>query len=316
MKHINTIRPILSRFLGAIAMCGVALSQCLSAATLNVEFDVRTRATENDPVHQRKNVAIFVLDRSGSMKWKPEKVEKLANGEKAWNRNQLLVESFQERVLAISSNAPDTTVYLIPFSGEKGSASLPYSLKTKSDVDRLLGWEGLHLNGCEGCTYLYDTLAYAISFAEKLSDQNPFVRVSLYVYTDGENETSGDAIYRSEKKRSRWGNIDQAAYDRQLAEAKALFEKEHGWKINAYASTGKMETYWRWLGKGEPPGDSLMKTKDEYKIALAAETSLLQNPVAASVQKLSVSVGVPLPEKYIKDLDKATLTLQLAGRNV
>lgn len=205
MLHKSVAQVIALILLVAVAL--PFLPANVWAATLDVTFDVRTRAVADGAMQLRKNVAIFVLDRSGSMRWPPEKDEKLANGKLATNRNQLLVESFKERVRSISATDPNTCVYLIPFSGACGTNSSAYSLKTKSDVDKLLRWDGLSETNCSGCTYLYDTLAYAISFAERLCEQDSSVRISLYVYTDGENETTSKiaATYRSEKRTDIFG---------------------------------------------------------------------------------------------------------------
>ena len=271
-----------------IVLLVLGLAFPTSAATLNVEFDVRTRAVEGDPAHQRKKVAVFVLDRSGSMKDPPKRGETLANGEAAENRNQLLVESFRERIRAISANEPDTIVYLVPFAGKKGEIGRSYSLKSPTDVSRLIDWDELAVEKCHGLTYLYDTLSAVIGFIDKLYDGDPSTKVSLFIYTDGDNQTGGNAVYPSILE-TPWGsNVPTRAqwneYRRQLAEQEKIFMTNCGYKFETYANSGRMETYWRWLGDRQLLANSLSKTKDEYKVSLTTESPAMKNPIAVSEQ--------------------------------
>lgn len=318
---LSWLRMAFSRFVMAVVF-GLVLLIRSQAATLNVEIDVRTRAVESDTMHQRKEVAIFVLDRSESMKWKPVKHERLANGEIATSRNQLLVESFQERIRAISVNAPNTIVYVVPFSGKKGKVGQAHSLKTQTEVDQLINWSVLSEKECSGCTYLYDTLASVIKFIDKLQEDDPLAKFSLFIYTDGDNQTDRFADYPSVLETS-WGRNhptpeQQAKYEKQLAEQEKRFMEDCGYKFDKYANNGKMETYWRWLGGRQLLANSLCNTKDEYKISLSAESTVMKNPMVISDQKIAATMFVPLPEKYLNKLGdvRCPIVLQLAGRNI
>ena len=308
-KSVKNISLFLSRVfsLKIVAVALFCLCALLSgtsqAATLNVDLDIRTKAVESDSICKQTNIAIFVLDRSGSMLNAPKKGEKLADGREAQERDQLLKESFKARMQSISANAPDTLVYYVLFSVKKGEIKGPVFLKTKSNIEEVLS--ELEREGYGGSTYLYDTLAHVMEFIDKR--KGPSVKLNLYVYTDGENETGNDAEYPSIP-----GNKTQ------LKAAKEKFNKVHGWKFESYAEKGEMETYWRWLGSDTPPENSLKKTKDEYKVSFIAGSTSLKNPKEVPDQKLSATVVVPLSEQYVKKLDSLNvpIVLQLAGKNI
>lgn len=299
-------------------------SGVIFSATLNVEFDVRTRAHEGEIASQKKQVAVFVLDRSGSMLWKP------ANGESAANRNELLRESVRERVRVIGRTAPNTDVYFLQFAGEIAPMAGPFSVNSEAAVKKIVQWEGLNDEACGGLTLLYDAQARALDFIDELLSKDPSAKVQLFVYTDGANETPKRGYWEDESQKAddswfssgsrrvkvRYPSVSGTSHwERDMARALTRFKEDYLSRVRSYVASGKMEQYWGWLGAGEPPDDLIKKTKDEYFIGLSSPVPTLKSPAAVPSQTLPATLVVPVPEKYAADLDglRVTATLEVAG---
>ena len=293
----------------------------ISAATLNVDFDVRRGAVERDPVYQRHHIAIFVLDRSGSMKGDAIVGE--------GSRNRQLAESVRERVKVIAETEPDTEVYYIPFSTDIGKMFGPK--RAKDDLGDLVKWKGFDDNCCSGVTLLYDTLAYALDFAEECIQKDPKAKVQVYGYTDGGNYTPSSTVKNENIEDTDWFGNKHAAKVKvcyptkkewnanETEEAYRLFASKYIKKIEQYVVAGKMnDIQWRWLGAGKPPKGIDNIVKDEYQLSLLSDAPALKNPIAVAEQDLPVTVVVPLPERYAKDLDglSSSVTLEANGKKV
>ncbi len=330
MKVENMIRILMSRLAPAAVICGVVLSQCLSAATLNVEFDVRTRAAESDPAYKRNSIAIFVLDRSESMTWRPANGEKAKDGWVARNRNQLLCESFQDRIRTMSENEPNTKVFVLEFSYDIKPLEGPFALNSPHDVERLLSWEGLKDVKCMGKTLLYDARERALEKAEEFYSKDPSVKVELFVYTDGDNDTPPSGYWRRKKLDENgkeqvdfWGNpieerVEVRYSSRDNKTAKKKFDEKWAKKKAAYSESGKLELHWRWLGKGTPPPGIKNTRKDEYEMLLTSASRVLKSLSAMPEQKLGVELTVPIPSQYENSLNdlRATTVLEISGKRI
>lgn len=293
----------------------------ISAATLNVDFDVRRGAVERDPVYQRHHIAIFVLDRSGSMKGDAI----IGEG----SRNCQLVESVRERVRVIAETEPDTEVYYIPFSTDIGKMFGPKN--AKEALNDLVKWRGFDEDCCSGVTLLYDTLAYALDFAEECIQKDPKAKVQVYGYTDGGNYTPSSTVKNENIEETDWFGNKHAAKVKvcyptkkewnanETEEAYRLFASKYIKKIEQYVVAGKMnDIQWRWLGAGKPPKGIDNIVKDEYQLSLLSDAPALKNPIAVAEQDLPVTVVIPLPERYAKDLDglSSSVTLEANGKKV
>lgn len=292
MKIKKLFCEFMSRFVTVTVMCGVALSQCLSAATLNVEFDVRTRAAESDPAYKRNSIAIFVLDRSASMRMPPANGEKAKDGWVARNRNQLLCESFRDRIRTMSENEPNTKVFVLEFSDVIKPFEGPFALNSSHDVARLLSWDGLKDDKCIGQTLLYDARECALEKAEEFYSKDPSAKVELFVYTDGDNVTPRSGYWRRKKLDENgkeqvdfWGKpieerVEVRYSSRDNKAAKENFDKKWAKKKAAYSKSGKLELHWRWLGEGNPPPGIKNTRKDEYEMLLTSASRVLKSLIA------------------------------------
>ncbi len=103
------------------------------SATLNIDINVKTQSVTSDAQKQVQNVAIFVLDRSGSM------TDAAIGGRFRQTRNDQLVQSVRERVQVLSQTAPATKVYLLPFSGSIGKLVGPFTVGEQTDFTQNCG---------------------------------------------------------------------------------------------------------------------------------------------------------------------------------
>ena len=176
-------------------------------------------------------------------------------------------------------------------------------------------WEGFAKEKCDGLTYLYDTLAFALNKAEEW--HGPKVKVELYALTDGGNTTAGNKETVNENKdpnevsvkyvqTSEWDNAE-------IARVYNNFSNDYREKIEKFIDGG---IQWRWYGAGNPPKGIKNIRKDEYKLLLSSNYTSLKNPASVAEQKLPVSLVIPIPEEYEKDLPKvnADITLEVNGQ--
>ena len=313
-----------------IVLLVLGLAFSASAATLNVEFDVRTRVAEGDPVYKKNSVAIFVLDRSESMTWLPANGEKAKDGKVARNRNQLLRESFQDRIRTMSENEPNTKVFVLEFSYDIKPLKGPFALDSPQDIGRLLSWKGLEDVKCMGKTLLYDARECALEKAEEFYARDPSVKVELFVYTDGDNDTPPSGYWlrnvldeNGREKVDLWGNpkkerVKVRYSSRDNKAAKENFDKKWAKRKVAYSRSGNLELHWRWLGKGNPPPGIKNTRKDEYSMLMSSSSGVLRSPDVVFDQNLKVELTIPIPSQYEKTLKnlRVPVCLEVAGHRV
>lgn len=287
------------------------------ASTLNVDLDVRTRVPESDQASKQKNIAIFVLDRSGSMNY--DAIGSAARTSQS--RNDQLVASVKERIKTLSETEPSTEVYLLPFSGSIGKME-KFSLDSESDKKALFAWEGFNKDKCVGITYLYDTLAYALDCADGFIQSDPKVKVQVFGYTDGNNFTAGNDKVKNEnigKTVIVQYSTNKENDSKEIDEAYKNFFRRYGEKIKKYIVAGKMDDIqWRWLGEGEPPKGVGNIRKDEYRMIFKSNSSALKNPASVSEQSLPATLVIPIPSEYEKDLSNlnAKLIFEVNGKKI
>ena len=183
MRFDKVAGPLASRFAAVMAACVFAFFQVLDAATLNVDLNVRTRiGRETSDGQKHKDIVVFVVDRSGSMRSKAEEV-----GRPLETRDEVLRKMLKERMAAIALARPGAEIYLFPFASQIRGPLGPYSVNDSRGVLEKIGRTG-------GLTLLYDTMARAVSFSEEKIAADPSVRVWMYVYTDGANCTEKEWI--------------------------------------------------------------------------------------------------------------------------
>lgn len=282
-----------------------------SAATLNVEFDVRTRCGKDFiDLKKHKDIVVFVIDRSESMDKPAREV-----GRPSDSRDKVLREMLAERMSTIASTRPNAEIYIFPFSSRILGPFGPYSATDSRRVLNDIGRTG-------GQTLLYDTLAKAVVFGEgKIAD--PSVRVCMYIYTDGDNyctrknwpeEYTAYTIFGKEVKETRMVKVVYPGSDNATAEQ---FEKDYLKRIRGYAVNGKMSLESGcWLGAGEPPKIIANNRKDDYKLELTTDGAELKNPAATPSQTVKADLLLPIPARCEKDLARlnAVVELEIEGR--
>lgn len=286
------------------------------AATVDVDLDIQTSIVASDVRRQVKKVAIFVLDRSGSM------IGTNASGKIA---NDLLTESVRDRARVLAKTAPETQVYLLPFNGSIGKLEGPFFVGDEAGLRKLESWVGFNARNCRGITLLYDTLAYSLDFAEELIQKDPDVKVQIYGYTDGDNYTGTDDKVVNEnlghvkKVKVRYPTKHEGNR-RETDAAYNLFYSQYGDKIRQFIIAGRMmdDIQWRWLGVGEPPKGVGNVRKDEYKLSFSLTNPVMKNPSVALRQTLQTALVIPMPQQYVGDLAnlRAKLSLELMGRKM
>lgn len=306
-----------AKFFSSSAVIAAALL-CIaiptSAATLNIEFDVRTRSDKNIATSQRyKDIVVFVIDRSGSMDESAKEV-----GCPLESRDKVLKRMLEERMSAIASTRPEAEIYTFPFNSRIRGPIGPYSAK---DSRKVL----VDIGGTGGQTLLYDTMARAVNFSEEMIAKDPSIRVWMYIYTDGANyctsktwteEYIDKTLLFGETKRSRRVKVMYPGNDDETAEQ---FARDYVGKIKDYAVNGKMALESGcWLGAGDPPKMIANKRKDDYKLELRTDGAELKNPATEPSQTVKADLLLPIPERCVKDLQRlnAVVQFEVDGRRV
>lgn len=278
----------------------------LSAATLNVDLDVCTSVDErNAAAAKAKEVAVFLLDQSYSMTSKAVEVDRPDK-----TRDEVLREMLKVRLDTIAEKRPNTQVYVITFSGNMCGPFGPYSAKDGSEIFS-------KLKCTKGGTLLYDTLAHAIEFGEGLLQQDPEIKIRMFVYSDGKNELFNDYWERQKPGFLSWPERVPVVYRDDNA-AKA-FKRDYLGRIREHALNGRMSLETGcWLGPGNPPDLIENKRKDDYKLELTSDGAELKNPASNSTQGMSARLVLPIPQQYEKDLAnlRATVECEVEDRRV
>lgn len=265
----------------------------LSAATLDVDVNVFTQGADRSARKQR-DVVIFVLDRSSSMNDK-------AIQRSGQTRDKFLKEVLRTRIATLASTKPDAEIYTIQFASEITRPQGPFS---PSDGRKILD-----LWNPDGCTLLYDALANAIRFGEDLSAKDPNVRVSIFVYTDGENYFRGRKWSGKHSGSPRSGNVEYGGTTTKEVNASAeRFRRDFSGRFGI-SSAISLETGC-WLGPGNPPALIENRRKDNYKLELSADGKELENPAAAPSQKTVVDLFLPIPPGHENELASYTAQVE------
>ena len=314
MSFIKQIKRVMTKGFAFLVLCFVAFAH---SATVDVDLDIQTSIVASDVQRQVKNVAIFVLDRSGSM------IDNKMRNASGKLPNDLLTDSVRDRARVLAKTAPGTQVYLLPFSGSIGKLEGPFQVGDEAGLRKLETWDGFDARNCGGITLLYDTLAYSLDFAEELIQNDQNVKVQIYGYTDGGNFTgTGDKVVNENfgnvrKVKVRYPTIHEGNR-RETDAAYNLFYSQYGDKIKQFIIAGRMgdDIQWRWLGAGEPPKGVGNVRKDEYKLSFSSTNPVLKNPSVALRQALQTALVIPIPQQYVGDLAnlRAKLSLELMGR--
>ena len=270
-------------FLSAIA---IAVTGMLSAATLNVELTVShgIESTGGAGAKSRR-VAYFVVDRSGSMD-----DESLDGGRKP---NDALLESMKLRLDAL----PDgTSVFVIPFASTIKSIKSYPSLDAKQ---RMQIMQFVKNDRPNGCTLLYDAQDLALTEAARMMRRDPGAEVSVYVYTDGRQETPYD--YKGEypartqirkKFGSRFKWQDNPDYVQEKDAACAKFRAKFGDMV----SKPNLEIEYEWLSRSPKPDTSDWGSKPRLGTALSSSLAALKNPQAEPEQTVKCHLFLPITD--------------------
>lgn len=318
-KVLSMAREFASKIFAAGLLACVCWAGVSYAAVLNVDLDVRTSVKENEPTYQqKKNVAIFILDRSDSMKDPPVKVSP-ADAGKYRNRNDQLVALVRERIQTLKETQKNTEVWFLPFSGSIGKMEGPFSLDKDSDYKNVLNWKGFPEENCKPLTLLWDTLAYALKRADEIAQKDKNIVVRFYAYTDGGNQTGGGEVTRLNENTGEYKYLEFPQVDaldpKETDRVVSAFYQKYGDKINQFVKDG---IQWRWLGFGDAPKGIENIRKDQYKMQFSPNSCALKNPASAKEQTLKASLVIPIPNEDKKNLSgkKAKITLEINGDKI
>ena len=269
-----------------LAGIGLVATGLLSAATLNVELTV-THGIESSTGTKEQNrvqrVAYFVVDRSGSMDY-----ESLEGNRKP---NDALLESLKMRL----DSLPDgSVVHVIPFSSTVRTMNSYPSLDRRARAQIM---DFVAKDKPNGMTLLYDAQDMALTEAARTMQRNPGADISVYVYTDGKQETPTD--YDGEyparpqlRKKTGRGFMMNPDYIREKEDAYAKLKA----KFADMVSRPNLEVEYEWLSRSQPPDTENWGTKPRIGTELSSQTHSLKNPRTESEQTIRCSFYVPVTE--------------------
>lgn len=273
------------------AICLVAAGM-LSAATLNVELTV-THGIESHGIAEKgrvQRVAYFVVDRSSSME------DATLEGNRT--PNDALLESLKMRL----DSLPDgSVVHVIPFS------TMVRTMKSYPSLDRRVRTQIVDFvakDKPKGMTLLYDAQDIALTEAAKTMQRNPGADVSVYVYTDGKQETPTD--YDGEyparpqvRRKTGRGFVMNPDYIREKNAAYAKLKA----KFADMVSRPNLEVEYEWLSLSPPPDTEDWGTKPRIGTELSSQTHSLKNPRTEPEQTIQCSFYVPVTESCWNEIN-------------
>ena len=281
------------------AIC-LASAGMLSAATLNVELTVShgISAKEQSAARRNRRVAYFVIDRSGSMD-----DSSLEGGRKP---NDALLESLKMRLTSL----PDgTTVYVIPFASFIKSTQVYHELDARKR-DQIYNF--IKNDKPKGCTVLYDAQDFALMEAARAMQRDPNAEISVYVYTDGRQETpwdyKGDYPARTlirKKVGRRVKSVDNPDYIKEKDAAFARFKD----KFADFVQKPNLEVEYEWLSRSAPPDTSEWAPKPRIGTELSLLSAELKNPRTEPVQTVKCQLFLPITDSCWEEIKESKMSL-------
>ena len=279
-----------------------AAAGVLSAATLNVELTVSHGIESPMGAQDAKSrrVAYFVIDRSGSMTD--------ATLEGGRTPNDALLESLKMRLDAL----PDgTSVCVIPF------ASVIKAIRSYNALDRdsrgqIIDFVKQDKPG--GCTLLYDAQDLALTEAARTMQRDPGAEVSVYVYTDGRQETPWDykgdypacTILRK-KDGLRYKSEYNPNYDQENKKAFDNFKK----KFADFVQRPNLEIEYEWLSRSKPPDTSTWAHQPRIGTELSLQAADMKNPQTEPEQTVTCNLSIPISIDHWKEIAAKDMMLDL-----
>ncbi len=298
------------------ALWGFALIPMCNAATLDLRVNVVAGADESADEEVVEN-AYFVFDRSGSMK-DPSEIDR------SKSRYEELLRMFNE---TLESLPRSTRVYYLAFSSyvdpiNGGQDGCGFPVRTQEQRLRLFEQVKRDAKTDGGITLLYDAQDAMMTQIRKdkmrLSSANKRLRATLYVYTDGFNQTdqSHTARYISNyyiRKRDWKGRLLKEENRNYLQDCTNACEMLMGNFPEFYEQKNDNITVERIFladTKGLPDAERWRK-KVVFQPVIDGDFSKLENPLAQDRQVVSSTLRFPVPDKRWKALEGKSALLCL-----
>ena len=266
---------------------------------------------------QKKTIAVFVIDCSGSMRseYKDEN-ERMYYGKtgkgRPWKRYEVIRDrKLPERFAALPLGT-HVYAYLHCLRGddwgifrEAALTSPEKKAEFLAELQREITVRMPRPGVAGGATPYYDTLAFALERIQSSGWlRDPNVYLELFDWSDGKNNTGGWTRFR--KKTGEWAEFKykavqgRAYYDAQLREATALFE--HDWgdvlkQVKAKKAEGKAFYDIQNVGSKK---ESDVKQISEYGVEFACDKKALEN----LQERIGLFASFPLDEDNWKLLLK------------
>lgn len=313
------------------ALAIVLLTLVMSGADLTFDLKIGRGAAEDyNPENKKKNIAVFVIDCSGSMKglYSPsgKKEDKYygpvgRRSQKPWTRLQKLCDE----LLPVQFKAlpKGTHVYAYLYSLLDGWT--PYRLMEKVLDSEETKKQFLHElqtavrkrtmatdnEGYGGATPYFDTLALALDTIREenwLDDQN--VNLRLFNYTDGKNN-AWPYSYFDGKKRRKLRFLSKENDEKSTTAAQDQFNRFYGKDMARIQNEKPRLSYFR-MNVGTTADRPGFNRTPEYKVDFYREQSVLKNPKDAPNQTipLSADFGVDLESWKLLQNQRVSLKVQ------
>lgn len=299
-----------------------AIISVCSAATLDLRVNVVAGADESVDEEVVEN-AYFVFDRSGSMKG-PSEIDY------SKSRYEELLRMFNE---TLESLPRSTRVYYLAFSSavdpiNGGPDGCGFPVRTPEQRMSLFEQVKKDAKSDGGITLLYDAqdaiMTQIRKDKERLSSANKRLLATLYVYTDGLNETDQSPTAQYISNRSVWskdrrGNPRRAGENRNyMQDCTNACEKLMGKFPEFYEQKKDYITVERIFladTKGLPDAERWRK-KVVFQPVIDGDFSKLENPLAQDKQVVSSTLRFPMPDKRWDELEGKSALLCLKYGNI
>ena len=290
----------ISRVLGAALLIGTTFFAAAADLTFDLKIN-RGAAKDYNPENQKTNIAVFVIDCSGSMIMPYPQVP-------AWSREKYVRMKLLPDQFEALPPGTEAFVYLYSvFDDKEDWKTIKHKILASQGIKdaflKELQDEIEKRVKLKGATPYFDTMALVLDKIKKDWLDDPNVNLWLFDYTDGKNETNGffpnDFRYQSHRDNPRL-----------LEVAAKKFSRDYGACLRQIKND-KKRLFYLPLNVGTEEERPNFNRTPEYKVNFYLKKTSLKNPQDAPSQIVPLSADFGVDQECWKLLQNDPCTVRI-----